>query len=401
MVQSVNKQTLTSYYGNKNTVSDSRTNNPTWVSKEKQSEFKNNKTEVPIYCERVVDRPLIVEKRVEVPVEVPVFIDKVVEITKEVPIHVDKTIEVEKKIYVERENVTTRRALDEANLTILRLRQQLAEEQAQNRMKTSMASELNNANRVISQLKSENEYLKKNIISKSSSKNDNTSQLENKVAGLNIKISTTEKEMKDIKAQLDLERDRSNQITLDKIKAEDKNRELQSRIDNLEIEVKSNRNLKNDNDQLRDQVGVLQREANSRSNGNEIELMRLRESLAKKESDIKEAENKVLKMSQELSKIKEECIMLSRNKNTIMSPAKGMDSFETAEDNEIVASGSSPNELRHLMRNNYMALERQLRNLSNQLKVEKSKNSKLKKKEMLLFLRIISCSSEIERISKH
>ncbi len=71
-----------------------------------QNNVKEIIREVPVYYEKIIDRPVIVEKKVEVAIEKPIFIDKIVEITKPVTLTVEKIVEkeVEKRVYIDGNN---------------------------------------------------------------------------------------------------------------------------------------------------------------------------------------------------------------------------------------------------------------------------------------------------------
>ena len=58
--------------------------------------------EVPIFLEKIIERPVIVEKTVEVEIERPVYVDKKIEVVRGPPITIEKI--VEKPVYVSRPN---------------------------------------------------------------------------------------------------------------------------------------------------------------------------------------------------------------------------------------------------------------------------------------------------------
>jgi hypothetical protein len=95
----------------------------TTISKMGEGEHKETIREVPIYVEKIVDRPVIIEKKVEVPVERPVFIDKTVHVTREVPITIEKIIErpVEKTVIINRENPESQQKVNQCLAKIAQL----------------------------------------------------------------------------------------------------------------------------------------------------------------------------------------------------------------------------------------------------------------------------------------
>lgn len=95
----------------------------TTISKIGEGEHKETIREVPVYVEKIVDRPVIIEKKVEVPVDRPVFIDKTVHVTREVPITIEKIIErpVEKTVIINRENPEFQQKVNECMARISQL----------------------------------------------------------------------------------------------------------------------------------------------------------------------------------------------------------------------------------------------------------------------------------------
>ena len=198
------KDSHVSYYKTESKYTINKVQNPHWLTDQQQSSFKQTSNsqniksqvkevikEVPVYYEKIVDRPLVIEKRVEVPVERPVYIDKIVEITKEVPIHVETIVEkeVEKRVYIERPDTESRFKLEESNKKNYQLQKEIDQIKHSTNVSKSLASDLNQERQRI-------EFIQRDLNTKSSiinSQNNQIRELQSELSRCKEMLSETPK----------------------------------------------------------------------------------------------------------------------------------------------------------------------------------------------------------------